>query len=140
MAPFACSPLKARARSRSLPPTSRYRDAVQRPLRWNVGRGTVDEPRRFRQLHVEPSERRDEAVARRLAHRLLARPVANEALLPLPQVEVRERRSLGRGEEFARQPIDADLAVEALDVDADRVSAGSPFAIPINATPPVCET
>ena len=92
---------------------------MQRPLRRNVGRRTVDEPRRLRQLHVEPAERRDEAVARRLAHRLLARPVAHEALAPLPQVEIRERRSLCRGQEFAREPINAHVAVEALDVDAD---------------------
>jgi hypothetical protein len=53
---------------------------MPRNVRWR----TLEKARRIAKLDFEPAERRDDAVAGSLAHRFLARPVAQE--LPPPRV------------------------------------------------------
>src|SRR6266496_3289009 len=84
-----------------------------------VGRRAVDQARARFELDVESSEGSDQAVTRRLAHRLLACPVTEKTRSARIGRKLRDGRLLARGEEFACEPIEADAAVTALDVDPD---------------------
>jgi hypothetical protein len=66
------------ARSRPWRTTLREPRLLQRPIAGNVRRRARAKPRRSAELDFESPERRDDAVAGGLAHRLLARPVVQE--------------------------------------------------------------
>jgi KDO2-lipid IV(A) lauroyltransferase len=92
---------------------------VQRPVAGQVGGGPGAKAWRIRKVDVELPKGRDEAVARRLAHRFLARPIAQK---PLPSEilwQVRKRCLFPWREELPCEPVGADLAVAVLDIDAD---------------------
>ena len=88
-------------------------------MRRQIRRRAVDEARAVGQRNFEATERRDEPVARRLAHRLLACPIAKESLASSAQIETCESRALVCGQEFPCEAIHAHFAITALDVDTD---------------------
>ncbi len=92
---------------------------MQRPIGGHVGRRTVDQDGAAGGGDVDPPKRRGERISRRLAHRLLARPQAQECPPALVRGHWSQAFAFARGEEFTRQAIGVDDPVAVLDVDAD---------------------
>ena len=97
----------------------RHRRGEQRPCGGLIGRRTTDEAGGGVEIHFDLAERREQAVAGRLAHRFLACPVLEKAPAARLRIAVGDRGAFGRRQELACEAIGSDRARGALHIDAD---------------------
>ena len=113
-----------------------HRHGVQLPLRRQVRRRPVGQPRPGCERDVEPAKRRRQRVAGRLAHRLLARPQPQQRAPARIVGHRRERRLLGGDMNLRATPATFTLRSPC--------SMSTPMrgrsAMPNSATSRVCDT
>ena len=97
----------------------RNRRGEEGPRRRLIGRRSADETRARLKIHFDLPERRQQAVARRLAHRFLAGPVPEEAAAAIVGLEAGDRGVFRRRQELPGEAVVSDHPRRELDVDAD---------------------